>query len=217
MKTNNELQQDVLDELNWNPMLNASEIGVIVKDGVVTLTGKVDTYLKKIVAERTAKKVAGVKAVAMDIEIKLPNTRPDDTDIARAAINALKWHSSITEDKIKIEVDNGWVTLEGELNWPFQKDTAENCIEKLTGVRGISNLITIKPKADVKLIKDNIIKAFQRNAALEASKITVETEGDKVILKGTVHSWSEKNEAEKAAWNAPGVAHVEDNLLIASY
>lgn len=217
MKTNNELQQDVLDELNWNPMLNASEIGVIVKDGVVTLTGKVDTYLKKIVAERTAKKVAGVKAVAMDIEIKLPNTRPDDTDIARAAINALKWHSSIPEDKIKIEVDNGWVTLEGQLSWPFQKDTVENCIENLAGVRGISNLITIKPKTDVKLIKDNIVKAFQRNAALEASKITVETEGDKVILKGTVHSWSEKNEAEKAAWNAPGVAHVVDDLLIASY
>lgn len=197
MKTNIELQQDVLDELKWNPMLNATEIGVIVKDGVVTLTGKVDSYLKKIAAEKTTKNVAGVKAVAMDIEVKLAYDKPDDADIAKAAINALKWHSSIPEDKVKLEVDNGWVTLEGQVSWPFQKDSAENCIENLTGVRGISNLITIKPKTD-KLIKDNIVKAFQRNAALEASKITVETIGDKVILKGKVHSWSARNEAEKA-------------------
>jgi osmotically-inducible protein OsmY len=214
MKTNIELQQDVLDELKWNPMLNAAEIGVIVKDGVVTLTGKVDSYTKKIAAEKTTKNVAGVKAVAIDIEVKLGYDKPDDADIAKAAVNALKWHSSIPEDKVKIEVDNGWVTLEGQVNWPFQKDSAENCIENLTGVRGISNLITIKPKTD-KLIKDNILKAFQRNAALEAAKITVETIGDKVILKGKVHSWSERHEAEKAAWNAPGVVEVEDDLLIA--
>ena len=216
MKTDVELQQDVQEELKWNPMLNATEIGVIVKDGIVTLTGKVDTYLKKIVAERTTKKVAGVKAVAVDIEVKLPNSKPDDTDIAKAAVNALKWHSSIPKDKVKIEVDNGWVTLEGQVNWPFQKDTAENCIENLSGVRGISNLITIKPSADVKVIKDNIVKAFQRNAALDASKITVETVGNKVILKGKVQSWSERNEAKKAAWNAPGVLYIEDNLQVAS-
>ena len=216
MKTNLELQKDVQDELRWEPMLNAAEIGVAAKDGVITLSGTVDSYYKKQAAENAAKRVAGVKAVALDIEVKLPSSNfRNDTDIAKAAVDALKWNTIVPDDKIKLRVENGWVYIEGELDWQFQKSAARKCVEDLTGVRGVSNLITLKPKVSSSSIKENIKKAFQRNANVEADNIRIDTFDNKVVLKGTVHSWFERNEAEKAAWSAPGVLTVEDQLTVA--
>jgi osmotically-inducible protein OsmY len=214
MGTNLELQEDVLEELRWNPMLDAAEIGVIAKDGVITLTGKVNTYLKKLEAEKASKKVSGVKAVVMDIEVSLGDGKQDDSEIAVAALNALKWHSSVPNDKVKLKIDNGWITLEGQVDWQYQKDSARNCVENLFGVRGVTNLIMINQNLKVKVVKDNITKAFHRNAALDAARIAIDTVGNKVILKGKVHSWFERNEAENAAWNAPGVSSVEDDLVV---
>lgn len=215
MKSNEQLQKDILAELNWEPMLNTAEIGVIAKDGVVTLTGKVDSYLKKSAAERAAERVTGVEAIAMDIEVKLGDGIRDDSDIATALLNALKWHSSVPNNKVKIEVDNGWVTLLGQVDWLYQKSMAYNCIESLQGVKGIINLITIKPRTDAKVIKENIVKAFERNASIDAANITVDTTGGTVTLKGKVHSLFERKEAEKAAWSAPGVVTVDDEIIIA--
>lgn len=216
MKTNLALQKDVQDEIRWEPMLNAAEIGVIAKDGVITLTGTVDSYSKKLAAERAVKRVTGVKAVAEDIEVKLgtSNVR-NDSEIAQAALNALKWNTIIPDEHLRLKVENGWVYLEGQLDWQFQKDAARTCVQDLTGVKGISNNITVKPRVNVAIVKENIKKALERNAAIEADGIRVETFNNKVILKGTVHTWKEREEAETAAWSAPGVISVEDELLVA--
>jgi osmotically-inducible protein OsmY len=215
MKTNLMLQKDVQDELRWEPMLNAAEIGVTAKDGIVTLSGTVDTYSKKLAAERAAKRVIGVKAVAMEIEVKLgiSNVR-NDAEIAKAALDALKWSTTVPDDRIKLKVENGWLYLEGELDWQFQKDAARTCVEDLFGVRGVSNNITLKPRVNVNVIKENIKKALERNADVEAGKIKIETFNNRVTLKGTVHTWAERDEAEKAAWSAPGVIAVEDELSV---
>lgn len=215
MKTNLELQKDVQDELRWEPMLNAAEIGVIAKDGVITLTGTVDSYSKKLAAERAVKRVMGVKAVAEDIEVKLPNVNiRNDSEIAHAALNALKWSTIIPEDRIKIKVENGWIYLEGQLDWQFQKDAARTSVQDLVGVKGVSNNISLKPRVNVNVVKDNIKKALHRRASIEADKIMVETFNNKVILKGTVSTWTEREEAETAAWSAPGVVSVEDELVV---
>lgn len=215
MKTDQQLQQDVMDELKWDPLLTASEIGVSVKNSVVTLSGYVNSYSKKLAAENAAKRVKGVRAVAEDIEIRLGmDGRRNDTEIAQAALNALKWNTNVPDERIKLKVENGWVNLEGDVDWQFQKSTAENAISNISGVRGIRNLITITPKVNISGVENRIKNALQRSAAIEAGNIAVRAEGNKVILKGKVRSWAERREVERAVWSTPGVAEVEDDLLI---
>ncbi len=215
MRTDYEIQKDVMDELRWEPILSANEIGVAVKDGIVTLSGTVDSFSKKAAAERAATKVSGVKAVAEDLEVKLFNTlKKNDTEIAQAIMTALKWNSSVNEDKIMVKVDNGWVTLEGEAEWLFQKNSAKNSIENLVGVRGITNRIQLTPKVKMNEVKEKINAAFQRHASLDANHIQVDTVGNKIILSGSVRSLAEKNDAEDAAWAAPGVTMVENKLEV---
>lgn len=217
MKTDAEIQKDVMDELRWEPILHASEIGVSVRNGIVTLSGTVDGYLKKTVAEKAAKRIAGVKAVAEDIEVKYPHDLiKNDTEIAEAVVNALKWHSGVAEEKIKIKVEDGVVTLDGEVDWEYQRNSAVAQIEKLIGVRTIVNNIAIKITLPSRDLKQKISAAFHRSATIDANKISVETSGNKVTLKGMVRSWAEKDDAEKAVWAAGGVTKVENLLEIES-
>ena len=204
-----------MDELKWESFLKASEIGVAVSDGVVTLSGFVDSYFKKKAAENAVLRVAGVKAVAEDIEVKVSySDKKTDTEIAQAISNALKWHSAVKEDKIKVKVDNGWVTLEGVVDWSFERDAIRVAVENLVGVKGISNLIRLSEKVSINDVKRKINAAFHRNATLDANKIIVENVGNKVYLKGTVRSIAEKLDAERAAWNAPGVTTIENKLEV---
>ncbi len=215
MKTDIQIQKDVMDELKWQPFLNSSEIGVAVKDGIVTLSGKVDSYSKKLSAERAAKKVVGVKAVAEDIQIGVsPAYSKTDTEIAEAVLNALKWHTSVPDDKIKIKVENGSVTLEGDVEWEYQRLSARTAIQNLSGVRSVINLLTLKPKLNPIELEHKIELAFRRNATIDASKIDVSTIGNKVILTGKVRSFAESEDAEDVAWAAPGVYAVENKLKI---
>ena len=215
MKSDIQIQKDVMDELKSQPFLNASEIGVAVKNGIVTLSGQIDTYSKKLSAEKAAKKVAGVKAIAEDIQIGVsPAYNKTDTEIAEAVLNALKWHTAVEEEKIKIKVENGNVTLEGEAEWDFQRSNAKTAIENLTGVRSVFNLITVKPKITASDIEQKISAAFHRSATIDAGKITADVMGSRVTLRGTVHSYTEKEDAENAAWNAPGVLSIENKLEI---
>jgi osmotically-inducible protein OsmY len=213
IRTDHELQKDVLAELRWEQGVEASEIGVAVKDGVVTLTGKVDTYLKKWRAEEAAHRVNGVIAVANDIEVRTIGERTD-TDIAAAAVHALKWDASLPADKIQVTVDKGWVTLKGELEWQYQKQEAERVIRRLWGVKGVSNLITLKPLASPSDLKKKIEDALVRSAQVDANGITVEVQGSKAILKGKVRSWAERQEAERTAWLAPGITAVDNQITL---
>src|SRR6266436_7060747 len=216
IRTDEELQKDVLAELKWNAQIQPNEIGVSVKDGVVTLTGWVDSYLKSWSAEEAAHKVAGVKAVANDIEVKLATERTDP-DIAEAAVHALEWDASVPSDKVHVTVSKGWVTLKGEVEWEYQKEDAERVVRRLTGVRGVTNLIAVKPYARPlsSELKRKIEEALVRSAEMDAQRITVEAQGNKVILRGKVRSWAERQEAERMAWSAPGVTAVENGILIA--
>lgn len=215
MKTDAEIQKDVMNELRWEPLLNAAEIGVAVKEGVVTLSGTVDSYSKKMEAEKATKRVSGVKAVAEDIEVKLfSSTVKNDTEIARMIADSLEWHSSIREEKIKIKVENAWVTMEGEVEWEYQREAVKNAIKNLSGIKGISNLITVKPSITSKDVKLKIASAFHRNATLDSQKIGIEIQGNKAILTGKVRSWAEKNDAENAAWKAQGITSVDNRLVI---
>lgn len=215
MKSDSEIQKNVMEELSWEPLLNASEIGVAVKNGVVTLSGTVNTYSKKLAAEEAAKRVLGVKAVAEDLEVLIPVLgKKTDADIAQAVINALKWHTSVPDEKIKVKVENGWVTLDGEVEWEFQRNSARTAVKNLAGVVGISNNIAIVPTLKISDVKNKITSAFQRSATIDAEKITISSEGSKVILTGKVRSYVEKRDAEKAAWLAPGVNKVENKLEI---
>ena len=217
MKTDLEIQKDVLAELKWEPFITASEIGVAVKNGVVTLSGIVDSYLKKTTAEKATKRVSGVKAVAEDIIVKsIGSLVKTDTEIAQAALSALKWNSAINEEKIKIKVEDAVVTLDGEVDWEFQKISAQRQIEDMIGVRRIVNNVTVKTSIPAKDIKQKIADAFHRSATIDSEKIHIETTGSKIILKGTVRSWAEKNDAENAAWSAPGVNKVDNQLEIKS-
>jgi len=215
VKSDQQIQKDVIEELKWEPYLSVSQIGVTVKNGIVTLSGQVDAYPKKIAAEKAVSRVAGVKAIAEDIQIGVsPAHKKTDADIAEAVLNALKWHTAVQEEKIKVKVEDGLVTLNGEVEWDYQRTTPKAAIENLQGVRSVINLISVKPKVTAMGIEGKISSAFHRSATLDALKIVPEVIGGLVILRGTVRSFAEKEDAERAVWNAPGVTRVESKLEI---
>ncbi len=210
-------EESVESELTYEPSINAAQIGVAAKDGIIRLSGYVPSYWEKIAAERATERVGGVEAVVNELEVKLPgSSERTDEDIARAAVNALEWSVLVPPNRVKIKVSKGWVTLEGNVDWQFQKSAAEKAVRKLLGVKGVSNLISVQPRVNSKEVKSEIENALKRSAELDADQIRVEAQGDRVILKGTVHSWFEREEAEKAAWRAPGVREVEDDLVVAA-
>ncbi len=215
MKTNEGLQKDVQAAIKWEPLLNAAEIGVIVKDGIVTLTGRVDSYAKKAEAESAAKNVAGVKAVVEKIDVHFGHLgERDDNDIAKEVINAFNWNWEVPNEKVTVKVEDGWITLGGELQWNYQKDAAGRSVNSLGGVRGVINNITIKPDTHDIIEKETIERALLRNWAINDDRIRVSVKSNNVTLKGTVDSIFQKEEAGRIAWNAPGVWTVDNELLI---
>jgi osmotically-inducible protein OsmY len=213
-RTDNSIREDVLRELNWDPTItSASDIAVAAKDGVVTLSGFVPTYWDKDAAEKAAKRVYGVKGVANDIAVK-PLWQRIDPEIARDAVHELESHVSIPADRIKVTVKDGWVTLEGTVDWEYQKSLAQSAMKKLKGVSGVTNKIQVTPKASAAEVKSKIEEALRRSAELDARRITVEIEGSTVKLYGSVSSWAERDEAERAAWSAPGTTMVENHILV---
>jgi osmotically-inducible protein OsmY len=215
MKIDTDLRRDVLDELEWEPSIDAAEIGVASHKGVVTLTGDVKSYAEKLTAERVTKRVSGVKAIANDINVRLPGSAErTDADIAAVAVDALNWITSIPKGRVKVAVSKGWITLEGEVDWRYQKDAAFNAVHHLVGVKGVTNLISLKPSLSATEVKSRIEAAFRRSAELDAKAVRVETHNSKVRLRGDVHSWSERQEAERSAWAAPGVTQVENLIAI---
>ncbi|MGZ5493560.1 MAG: BON domain-containing protein [Thermoanaerobaculia bacterium] len=213
---NSTLQHDVLTELEWDPSIEAGRIGVSVESGVVTLNGHVSNYSEKSAAERIAKRVKGVDAVANDIEVKLDlEGQRDDTDIAKAALDALRWNVALPRDKVKVMVTNGgWVTLEGEVDWDYQRRVAFDAVRSLRGVRVVTNNIAVIPKVKAADVKDKIEAALRRSAEIDSKKISVETTDGRVTLRGSVRSWVEREDAVSAAWAAPGVRKVVDELKV---
>jgi osmotically-inducible protein OsmY len=216
MKTDIQLQQDVMAELRWDPKINAAHIGVQAQNGVVTLSGHVESYAEKWNAEDAAKRVAGVKALAIDVDVILPNSsKKSDSEIALAVANAIKSNTYHLDALVKAKVEDGFVTLTGEVEWQFQKNVAANTIRYLTGVKGIYNKISIKPKISITAVKSDIDAAINRRAQSDIQNIKVSVEGSDVTLTGKVHDWSEKNLVIDAAWAVPGVRKVVDQMVFA--
>ena len=215
MRLDSDIKRDVEDELRWDPDIDATDIGVSVREGAVTLTGFVRSYAQRSGAERDAKRVAGVVGVANDIEVRLPvlDERPDP-QITRDAVSALQAELPYSSDNIKVIVSNGWLTLEGTVEWNYTRERAKSAVTRIRGVKGVTNSITVKPKAAPEEIRRKIEDAFRRSAEVDASRITVETNGGEVILRGTVRSWAERQEAERVAWAAPGVSRVDNRVTV---
>jgi osmotically-inducible protein OsmY len=216
METNEDLRKDVMDEIKWDPQLKdvCTQILVSEKDGIITLSGLVDTYGKKMAAERAAQRIQGVKIVACDIEVD-PDRKKTDAAIAEAVENALHWNSAVNNDQIKIIIDDGWIYLDGTVDWDYERIFAQRCVENLIGVKGVTNNISIKLKTiDSQEIKSKIVEAFQRSANIDSSSVKIESVGSKVTLHGKVRSWAEKKEAEQVAWASPGVMSVDNQIEI---
>ena len=215
MRLDSDIKRDVEDELKWDPDVDATDIGVAVHNGVVTLSGFVHSYAHKTQAERDAKRVAGVAGVANDIEVRLPviDQRPDP-DIVRDAVSALKLELPFSSENIKVVAREGWLTLEGAVEWNYARERAESSVKKIRGVKGLTNSIEVKPKVAPYEVRRKIEDALRRSAELDASRITVEANGSEVVLRGTVRSWAERQEAERAAWAAPGVTRVDNRISI---
>lgn len=211
-----QIRSRVLAELDWDPSIDASDVGVAVKDGVVTLTGSIPSYWQEKEVERVVKRVAGVRAVAEELTIKLPGTSErSDADIAQSVLSGLRFNVAVPTNRIQVTVEKGWVTLEGDVEWQYQKAAAESGINYLMGVKGVTNNIEIKPRVSSADVKSKIEAAFERLGHLDANQITIESRDGKVMLRGSVHSWDEREQAEQAAWAAPGVTMVENHVLVA--
>jgi osmotically-inducible protein OsmY len=215
MRSDHDIRRDVEDELRWDPDLDPTDIAVAVNSGVVTLAGFVRSYMQKYQAEAAAKRVAGAVGVVNDLEVRLPgiDERPDP-EIARDAIARIKSELPFSWEKIRVVVKNGWLTLEGEVEWNYQRQRAEEAVRRVRGLKGVTNSIEVKPRVAPMEIRRKIEEALRRAAELDASRITVETTGNEVILRGTVRSWAERQEAERAAWAAPGVAKVDNRIIV---
>jgi osmotically-inducible protein OsmY len=215
MKSDSEIERDVKDELAWDPDLDSTDIAVSVKAGVVALSGFVPSFTDRYEAEAAAKRVSGVSGTAVDLEVRLPDIdeRPDP-DIARDAVAALKSQLPISAEMIKTTVRSGWLSLEGTVEWQYQRATAETAVRRIKGVKGVTNRIQLEPRIKPADVKRNIQEAFRRNAQVDADHVTVEAIGGEVILTGTVRSWIERDEAERAAWSAPGVTQIEDQIIV---
>jgi osmotically-inducible protein OsmY len=212
-----QLRQNIIDELEFEPSVDAQDIGVAVSEGVVTLSGHVSSYAEKVAVQHAVQRVKGVRAIAQEIEVRYPGEKKTaDDEIAKRALNILKWDAVIPGDAVRVTVQKGWVLLTGEVDWQFQKKAAEDAIRKLSGVTGVSNSITIKPRVSASDIKKKIEDALARNAHVEARAIRVNvSDGNKVRLEGAVDSWDDRDVVENAAWSVPGVQSVDDRLAIA--
>jgi len=216
MKTDKQLKNDILAELRWEPSVNAEQIGVEVKDGVVTLAGHVDSFVEKWAAEKAAKKVSGVRALAVEMDVKLPSlSQRNDADIARSADSALEWTTYLPRNSIKIQVEGGWVTLDGDVEWEYQRRAALSAVRNLMGVKGINNNIVIKSKVTANGVKADIIDALKRRAITDSQKIVVDVNGADVTLSGTVDNWAERDLARHSAWSTAGVQNVQNNIIVA--
>jgi osmotically-inducible protein OsmY len=215
MKTNEELQKDVQDAIKWQPLLSAAEIGVTAKNGVVTLSGIVNSFTKKIEAEKAAKSVIGVRAVVEDVHVKISSSlQKNDEDLAKEILSSMTWDWSVPNDKVQVKVEDGWVTIDGSVEWNYQKEAARSCAANLIGVKGVTNNVLVKTFSKDKIEQDAIESALSRSWVVDDQNIQVRVNGNKVVLKGAVESLFEKDEAARLAWNAPGVNEVDNELAV---